>query len=186
METRILNYLNSKNLDVEMSDDEYTDLMVWHRGLAVPAVRDIDNPEVARGKKIFEEIGCAYCHRPSWQTGADRVRDPARFFAGDELPRYPYQTIWPYTDMVQHKLHMANDIRTGWCRTTPLWGRGLHQKVTGASTADRLHDCRARTTMEAIMWHGYSPQSDARYSIERFRQLKKADRDAIVTFLDAI
>lgn len=34
--------------------------MVWHRGLAVPAVRDIDNPEVARGKKIFEEIGCAY------------------------------------------------------------------------------------------------------------------------------
>ena len=186
METRILNYLNSKNLDVEMSDDEYTDLMVWHRGLAVPAVRDIDNPEVARGKKIFEEIGCAYCHRPSWQTGADHVRDPARFFTGDELPRYPYQTIWPYTDMVQHKLHMANDIRTGWCRTTPLWGRGLHQKVTGASTADRLHDCRARTTMEAIMWHGYSPQSDARYSIGRFRQLKKADRDAIVTFLDAI
>lgn len=186
METRILNYLNSKNLDVEMSDDEYTDLMVWHRGLAVPAVRDIDNPEVARGKKIFEEIGCAYCHRPSWQTGADHVRDPARFFTGDELPRYPYQTIWPYTDMVQHKLHMANDIRTGWCRTTPLWGRGLHQKVTGASTADRLHDGRARTTMEAIMWHGYSPQSDARYSIGRFRQLKKADRDAIVTFLDAI
>lgn len=105
-----------------MSDDEYTDLMVWHRGLAVPAVRDIGNPEMARGKKIFEEIGCAYCHRPSWQTGADRVRDPARFFAGNELPRYPYQTIWPYTDMVQHKLHMANDIRTGWCRTTPLWG----------------------------------------------------------------
>lgn len=186
IETRILSFLNSKNLDVEMTDDEYTDLMVWHRGLAVPAVRDINNPAVARGKEVFEEIGCAYCHRPSWKTGADVVRDPAHFFAGNELPRYPYQTIWPYTDMIQHKLHMTNDIRTGWCRTTPLWGRGLHQRVTGSATADRLHDCRARTTMEAVMWHGVSPESDARYSIEQFRQLSKADRDAVITFLDAI
>ncbi|MDE5941275.1 MAG: hypothetical protein K2H14_04110 [Muribaculaceae bacterium] len=186
MESRILAYLNSKNLPVEVSDDEYTDLMVWHRGLAVPAVRDIDNPDVARGKEKFEEIGCAYCHRPSWKTGEDRIKDPAKFFKGDELPRYPNQTIWPYTDMVQHKLHMANDIRTGWCRTTPLWGRGLHQRITGSDGADRLHDCRARTAMEAIMWHGYSPNSDAYKTVERFRNLPKADRDAIVTFVDAI
>lgn len=186
METRILTYLNAKDLPAEMTDDEYTDLMVWHRGLAVPAVRDIDNPAVARGKEKFEEIGCAYCHRPSWTTGADEIRDPAKFFKGDELPRYPYQTIWPYTDMVQHKLHMVNDIRTGWCRTAPLWARGLHQKVTGSSAADRLHDCRARNAMEAIMWHGYSAESDARRSVEKFRELPKEDRDAIITFVDAI
>jgi CxxC motif-containing protein (DUF1111 family) len=186
METRILSYINSKNLPAEMSDDEYTDLMVWHRGLAVPAVRNINDSEVARGKQIFEEIGCSYCHRPSWKTGADNVRDPAKFFTSNDLPRYPYQTIWPYTDMVQHKLHMTNDIRTGWCRTTPLWGRGLHQRVTGASTADRLHDCRARTTLEAIMWHGVSPESDARWTIEKFRKLSKTDRQAVITFLDAI
>ncbi len=186
MESRILAYLNSKTLPAEMTDEEYTDLMIWHRGLAVPAVRDIDNPAVTRGKEKFEEIGCAYCHRPSWTTGADEIRDPAKFFKNNELPRYPYQTIWPYTDMVQHKLHMANDIRTGWCRTTPLWGRGLHQKVTGSPAADRLHDCRARTAMEAIMWHGYSSESDARRSIERFRALPKEDRDAIITFVDAI
>lgn len=186
IETRILSYINSKNLPAEMTDQEYTDLMIWHRGLAVPAVRDVDNPDVARGKEIFEEIGCDYCHRPSWKTGKDEIRDPAKFFAGNELPRYPNQTIWPYTDMVQHKLHMTNDIRTGWCRTAPLWGRGLHQKVTGSETADRLHDCRARTTMEAIMWHGFSAQSDARKSVEAFRLLPKADRDAVITFLDAI
>ena len=174
MESRILAYLNSKTLPAEMTDEEYTDLMIWHRGLAVPAVRDIDNPAVTRGKEKFEEIGCAYCHRPSWTTGADEIRDPAKFFKNNELPRYPYQTIWPYTDMVQHKLHMANDIRTGWCRTTPLWGRGLHQKVTGSPAADRLHDCRARTAMEAIMWHGYSSESDARRSIERL------DRKSVV------
>ncbi len=186
MEERITAYLTDKNLDVEMTDDEYTDLMVWHRGLAVPAVRDIDDPEVLRGKELFSEIGCDYCHRPSWTTGPDNIVDPNKFFKGDELPRYPYQKIWPYTDMVQHKLLMANDIRGGWCRTTPLWGRGLHQKVTGSATADRLHDCRARTTLEAIMWHGYSPQSDARYTIEEFRKLPKADRDAIIRFVDAI
>ncbi len=186
MKDRITSYLTDKNLDVEMSDDEFTDLMVWHRGLAVPAVRDIDDPDVLKGKELFSEIGCDYCHKPSWTTGPDVIVDPNRFFKGDELPRFPNQKIWPYTDMVQHKLLMANDIRGGWCRTTPLWGRGLHQKVTGSPTADRLHDCRARTTLEAIMWHGYSPQSDARHSIELFRKLPKADRDAIIRFVDAI
>mgnify|MGYP002707184996 FL=1 len=186
IEDRIKNYLLSKDLDPEMTDDEYTDLMVWHRGLAVPAVRDIDDPDVIRGRELFAQIGCDYCHRPSWTTGLDNIADPAKFFRGDELPRYPYQTIWPYTDMVQHKLMMASDIRGGWCRTTPLWGRGLHQKVTGSPTADRLHDCRARTTLEAIMWHGYSPQSDAYHTVVKFRALPKADRDAIIRFVDAI
>lgn len=185
IEERIYNYLTSRNLPVEVSDDEYVDLMVWHRGLAVPAVRSVGDPEVEKGKEIFEEIGCSYCHKPSWTTGEDEIRDPARFFKGNELPRYPHQTIWPYTDMVQHKLKMVNDIRTGWCRTTPLWGRGLHQKCTGSTYADRLHDCRARTVTEAIMWHGAS-DSDARYSVEKYRMLSKEERDAVVKFIDAI
>ncbi|MBQ8449333.1 MAG: hypothetical protein IJY64_00205 [Bacteroidaceae bacterium] len=185
VEERIYAYLTSKNLPIEVTDEEYTDLMVWHRGLAVPAARNVDDIDVLRGRELFEEIGCAYCHRPSWTTGEDVVRDPARFFSGNELPRYPKQKIWPYTDMVQHKLCMENDIRTGWCRTTPLWGRGLHQKVTGSATADRLHDCRARTTMEAIMWHG-NEKSDARRSVEEFRKLSKEERDAIIKFIDAI
>ena len=186
MEERIKAYLNAKDLPVEMTDEDYTDLMVWHRGLAVPAVRNVNDPDIVRGKQLFEEIGCAYCHRPSWTTGDDKVRDPNNFFKDNELPRYPHQTIWPYSDMIQHKLHMTNDIRTGWCRTTPLWGRGLHQKCTGSPTADRLHDCRARNVIEAIMWHGVSKKSDARQTVEKFRLLPKADRDAICKFIDAI
>ncbi|MDL2319611.1 hypothetical protein LJC45_00560 [Alistipes sp. OttesenSCG-928-B03] len=169
----------------EMTDDQYVDFMVWHRGLAVPAARDLDDPTIQLGKAKFSEIGCATCHRPSWTTGADNFTDPATFFAdGDSrLPRYPNQKIWPYSDLVQHRLYMENDIRTGWCRTTPLWGRGLSQKCTGAS--DRLHDCRARSVIEAIMWHG-SAQSDARAATEKFRNLSKAERDAIAAFIDAI
>lgn len=189
MEQNVLNYLNSQTLDAEVSDQNYIDLMVWHRGLAVPAARNVDDEEVLRGKQLFEELGCAYCHKPSWTTGSDEIRDPARFFVGeraDQLPRYPHQKIWPYSDMVQHKLHMVNDIRTGWCRTTPLWGRGLHQRCTGAEYADRLHDCRARTTLEAIMWHGTSTESDAYETVVKFRELSKEDRDAVVKFLDSI
>ncbi len=186
----IYNYLTSTSLPVEMSDDEFTAVMVWHRGLAVPAARDVHSAEVQRGRQLFmsEDLGCAYCHRPSWQTGNDHVNDPNKFFANADaaMPRYPNQTIWPYTDMVQHKLHMENDIRTGWCRTTPLWGRGLHRKATGDASEARLHDTRARNAIEAIMWHGYSPKSDARRSVEQFRNLSKEERDALVAFLNAI
>ena len=101
-----------------------------------------------------------------------------------KLPQYPNQKIWPYTDMIQHRLFMKNDIRTGWCRTTPLWGRGLSLSNTGAE--DRLHDCRARNEIEAIMWHGYSRESDAFASTEKFFNLPKADRDAVVALLRAI
>jgi CxxC motif-containing protein (DUF1111 family) len=79
---------------------------------------------------------------------------------------------------------MANDIRTGWCRTTPLWGRGLSMRLTGAN--DRLHDCRARNELEAIMWHGYSKKSDAYWCTEKFYHLPKADRDAVIKFLQSI
>ena len=185
------------NGEEEMTDKQYYQFMVWHRGLAVPAARNLDDPDVKRGKQLFTEMGCAQCHRPSWKTGADNMWVDASVKAyadanglakdGDYtklLPKFPNQTIWPYTDMVQHRLFMINDIRTGWCRTTPLWGRGLSRQLTGAD--DRLHDCRARTVLEAIMWHGYSKQSDAYDSTVRFYNLPKADRDAVVKFIESI
>lgn len=181
----------------EMTDKQYYQFMVWHRGLAVPAARNLNDPEVKRGKQLFTEMGCAQCHRPSWKTGKDNMWVDASVKAyadanglakdGDYtklLPKYPNQTIWPYTDMVQHRLFMVNDIRTGWCRTTPLWGRGLSRQLTGAD--DRLHDCRARTVLEAIMWHGYSKQSDAYASTVKFYHLSKADRDAVIRFIESI
>ncbi len=183
VEKDIYTFLTRNDIAPEMTDLDYKSLMVWHRGLAVPAARNLDDADVQRGKQLFTEIGCATCHRPSWTTGDDELHDPNGMFSGDDMPRYPHQKIWPYTDMVQHRLHMVNDIRTGWCRTTPLWGRGLSKLCTGAE--DRLHDCRARNTLEAIMWHG-SAESDARQSLVKFRELSKSDRDAVIKFIDAI
>ena len=171
------------NFEPEMTADEFYDFMVWHRGLAIPRARNLQDKSVQRGKDLFKSMGCAACHRPEWKTREDNYWSPA-MNGKKPLPRYANQTIYPYSDFVQHRLFMANDIHGTWCRTTPLWGRGLSQVNTGA--ADRLHDCRARNTLEAIMWHGFSKESDAYESAVKFYNLSKEDRDAVVKFVDSI
>ena len=171
------------NFEAEMSNDDYYSFMVWHRGLSIPRARDLNDTQVQRGKQLFHEMGCATCHRPSWTTGDDNYWTSDNI-KGRQLPRYPRQKIYPYSDFVQHKLYMVNDIHGSWCRTTPLWGRGLSFANTGAE--DRLHDCRARNEVEAILWHCYSRKSHAFESGYRFYQLSKEDRDAVVKFLRAI
>lgn len=168
----------------EMPDLNYYNFMVWQRGLAIPRARNLNSAKVQKGKELFYQIGCTNCHRPSWTTGDDNYWATDFVNSMGELPRYPNQKIWPYTDMVQHRLSMENDIINGWCRTTPLWGRGLSLQNTGAS--DRLHDCRARTVIEAIMWHGYSKKSDAYGSTQKFYNLSKEERDAVVAFIESI
>ena len=173
------------NFKPEMSDDNFWQYMVWHRGLAVPRARDLNDAVVQRGKQLFNEMGCASCHRAKWQTGDDNYWAPAMIVKnGLSMPKYPNQTIYPYTDMMHHRLYMKNGIHGSWCRTTPLWGRGLSRANTGAE--DRLHDCRARNEVEAIMWHAYSKKSDAYVSTEKFYKLSKKDRDAVVKFLKSI
>jgi CxxC motif-containing protein (DUF1111 family) len=171
------------NFEPEMTADQFYDFMVWHRGLSIPRARNLNDKKVQRGKKLFTEMGCAACHKPSWKTGDDNYWSPA-MNEGKPLPRYAGQTIWPYSDFIQHRVYMKNDIHGTWCRTTPLWGSGLSTLNTGAS--DRLHDCRARNVVEAIMWHAYSKQSDGYQSAERFYNLSKEDRDAVVLFIDSI
>ena len=171
------------NFKSEQSMDDYYAFMVWHRGLAVPRARNLNDPQVQQGKKLFMEWGCANCHKPSWKTGDDNYVT-SKYIANKPLPRYQNQTIYPYSDFVQHKLYMMNDIHGSWCRTTPLWGRGLSYVNTGAE--DRLHDCRARNEVEAIMWHCYSKKSHAYSAAMNFYKAPKSERDAVVKFLRSI
>ena len=187
LENDIKAYLTSQSLDAEMTDAQYKNLMIWHRGLAVPAARNTTTDDFKAGKELFSQLGCAACHRPSWTTGDDEIHDPNLMFANADMPRYPHQKIWPYTDMVQHRLFMKNDLRTGWCRTTPLWGRGLASKC--GSGTERLHDCRAKNVIEAIMWHGCTSEggkSDAYETVKKFRELPKKQRDQLVYFIESI
>jgi CxxC motif-containing protein (DUF1111 family) len=158
--------------------EDYDAFMVWHRGLAVPAARNLDDPKVQRGRALFhsesanerERLGCIACHRPSWTTRANYT----------PLPAISNQKIYPYTDLLRHNLDMVEPGRVKVCRTTPLWGKGLSNVVSG--NTDKLHDLRARNYEEAILWHG----GEAAPSKEKFRALSKEDREALIKFLEAI
>lgn len=171
------------NFRPEMSDEAYHAFMVWHRGIAVPRARNLNDADVQRGKELFAAMGCTNCHRPSWTTGADN-HGSSKILGNKQLPKYANQKIYPYSDFIQHRLDMKNDIHGSWCRTTPLWGRGL--SLLNAGAEDRLHDARARSEVEAIMWHAYSRNSQAYSSAMKFYNLPKKDRDAVVKFIRSI
>jgi CxxC motif-containing protein (DUF1111 family) len=169
-EAEVYDYLMSDNLPAEMTMEDYDAFMVWHRGLAVPAARNLDDPKVQLGKAKFAEAGCAACHRPSWTTRADYK----------PLPALSNQKIYPYTDLLRHDLGLVEPGRVKLCRTTPLWGRGLMNIVSGHT--DKLHDLRARNYAEAILWH----EGEAKQGKEKFREMSKDDREALIKFLEAI
>ena len=128
------------------------------------------------GERLFAEARCAACHVPELKTG--------------EVPGYPSlsnQVIRPYTDLLLHDLGdgLADDrpdfqaSGREW-RTTPLWGIGLTATINGVTTY--LHDGRARTLTEAILWHG----GEAQVSREAFRAMSAADREALLRFLASL
>ena len=158
-------------------DAEGLDLVTFYsRNLGVPARRDIDDPQVLRGKEIFHVTGCASCHQPKFVTA--RLNDQ---------PEQSFQLIWPYTDMLLHDMGdgLADnrpELRaTGreW-RTAPLWGIGLTRQVSG--TEAYLHDGRARTLLEAILWHG----GEAEAARDSVMDMPKPDRDALIRFLESL
>lgn len=159
----------------DVNDDQLVDTAFHVATLAVPAAapRSI---EAERGRELFDEFGCAKCHVPKHVTGTF-----------SEIPQFHGQTIFPYTDLLLHdvgdRLTDTRDdfLATGleW-RTPPLWGIGLAQVVL--PTATFMHDGRARTLGEAVLWHG----GEAQASREAFRLAPRRDRDALVAFLETL
>lgn len=153
------------------------DLVVFYaRNLAVPARRDIDDPLVLAGKQLFYESGCISCHVPKFVTGRDTE------------PEQAFQLIWPYTDLLLHDMgpgladnrpEAAADGNE-W-RTPPLWGIGLTETV-GDGRAFYLHDGRATTMLEAILWHG----GEAEASKDKVVAMTRDERDALLAFLRSL
>jgi CxxC motif-containing protein (DUF1111 family) len=159
----------------EVSDEIVRQVTFYSRNLAVPARRDADDPQVVRGMTVFTDTGCSACHVPDVTTGA----------AADAwLSR---QRIAPYTDLLLHDMgegladHRAEFVASGseW-RTPPLWGIGLTETVGGK--AYFLHDGRARSLPEAILWHG----GEAQASRDAYAGMSPADRAALLRFLESL
>jgi CxxC motif-containing protein (DUF1111 family) len=107
-----------------------------------------------------------------------------------ELAEARNQTIKPYTDLLLHDMgaDLADNFVEGqatgsmW-RTSALWGIGYTERIaSSAGKVGYLHDSRARTLTEAILWHG----GEASTSRQRFQALSKTDRDALLAFLSSL
>lgn len=167
---------DSLNDDPEISQQTLKKVAFYTKTLGVPAKRNPYDPEVLRGKELFSKAGCNSCHIPRHTTGTD-----------DEVPALSNQVIYPYTDLLLHDMgegladHRSDFEANGkeW-RTPPLWGIGLVDVVNGHQSF--LHDGRARSIIEAILWHG----GEAEQSKEYVKHLSQSDRDALVAFVKAI
>jgi CxxC motif-containing protein (DUF1111 family) len=162
----------------ELTDERFGAVTFYSRTLAVPAMRDTDADAVQQGAEAFESFGCASCHTPTLTTGG------AGSVAADALAD---QTIHPYTDLLLHD--MGEGLADGrpdyeatgseW-RTPPLWGIGLIDDVNGSRFL--LHDGRARTLEEAILWHA----GEAERARQAFRTADADWRAALLAFLEAL
>lgn len=180
-----------------LPDEQLVQLTKYIALLGVRLQRNSDDAEVTAGKQIFSDIGCADCHTPQFVT--------SEFHPLAELRE---QTIYPYTDLLLHDLGegLADGFSEGeatgreW-RTTPLWGLGNQACVTGGVQGETgqvpfgtdgqevcnpvhgyLHDGRARTIEEAILWHG----GEAATSQEAFHQLGAASKAQLLAFLNSL
>ncbi len=159
----------------DLAGNRVLDITLFTQTLAVPAMRNIDDPQVRSGAELFLSSGCSSCHTPRQETGEHDVSAVSN------------QTIFPYTDLLLHD--MGEDLAdnrpefaangTEW-RTAPLWGIGLVETVNGHTRF--MHDGRARNLTEAILWHG----GEGEESRDVFKSLSSEEREALIAFLNAL
>jgi CxxC motif-containing protein (DUF1111 family) len=162
--------------DPELPDSLLNAVKFYAQTLAVPARRNTTDATIKRGLQLFTLAKCINCHKQTLTTSINVA-----------MPSLSNQVIHPYTDMLIHNMGpgLADnrpDFLAGgqdW-RTAALWGVGLFETVNNPGYY--LHDGRARTLTEAIMWHGGEADQSKAY----FSNLPKADRDAILKFLKSL
>ena len=160
----------------EIPDSRLEKVTIYIQTLAVPAMRNTADETVREGARLFVESQCSVCHTPRHETGETHPLEPLRG-----------QVIFPYTDLLLHDMGegLADNRPDGqasgreW-RTPPLWGIGLVETVNGHTMF--LHDGRARSLEEAILWHG----GEAEESRQRFMGLTEEERQALITFLESL
>jgi len=157
----------------EVNETVFHRVAFYSRVIAVPVRRAADDPTVLQGKSLFHQLGCAGCHTPSYTTGDGAI------------PELSGQLIWPYTDLLLHDMGegLADGRPVGeasgreW-KTPPLWGLGLMHDVSGHTRY--LHDGRARSLEEAVLWHA----GEALDSRDAYLALGATERAAVIAFLE--
>lgn len=161
-------------IDPEISNQEVHNVVHYLKTLKAPIQRNAD--EVSEGKVLFSQIQCAACHIPQLKTSFSPI---------DALS---FKTFAPYTDLLLHD--MGADLDDGYTegyattpewKTPPLWGLGLSKDAQGGSY-HLLHDGRATSIEEAILYHG----GEAEISKNKFKALSQTEKDQLIKFLESL
>ena len=168
---------NSPEFENLEAHSQITDLVLYYaRNIAPPVRINAGDADVIAGKDIFNAIGCAACHTPRYEL-------PERA----DLPEQSGQVIWPYSDLLLHDMgdgladHRPESQASGreW-RTPPLWGIGRAKEID--DRAQFLHDGRATTILEAVLWHG----GEATPARDAVTKLPPSDRSKLLAFLKSL
>ncbi|MDX1545862.1 MAG: di-heme oxidoredictase family protein, partial [Rhodothermales bacterium] len=162
--------------DPEVGSGIVEAVVFYLKTLRAPERRNVDDPAVQAGERLFEAIRCAACHVPTLQTGASEIA------ALDRV------TFHPYTDLLLHDMGPELDdgytegiaLTSEW-RTPPLWGLGLVETFQGGE-AFYLHDGRARSLREAIRLHG----GEGAASRAAFEALSAEEQEQLLAFLRSL
>lgn len=157
----------------ELANDQLEAITFYHTALAVPKPR-IQSDQL--GAQLFKQAKCVYCHVPELKISANA-----------SYAKFNNRLIKPYTDLLLHDMgdELADNrpdfLANGqeW-RTPPLWGIGLAKVVN--PKAGFLHDGRARSILEAILWHG----GEAAVSAHAVSEMSAQEREALITFVESI
>jgi CxxC motif-containing protein (DUF1111 family) len=161
----------------EVSPQLFDAVIEFVRWLAVPAAPANSVAAAARGpgSALFTQLGCSSCHRavlPAVLPAAEGGSANA--------------TITAYTDLRLHDLglgladHDASGQRVrSLFRTAPLWGLGY--RIGREQQLTLLHDGRARSVEEAILWH----DGEASGALIAFERLPAQQRQALLSWLAA-
>lgn len=147
--------------DPELSPEGLADVAYFLASLAPPPRTRADVAQEDRGERVFNDVGCAACHRTLMDD------------QGRAVPLY--------SDLLLHDVAApdARGIADGPAgprdfRTAPLWGI--------ARTAPYMHDGRASTVEASIAAH----QGEAAASSRAVSALAPADRAALIAFLRSL
>lgn len=146
--------------DPELSEDALFDLVSFVMLLAPPTPDPLEGAALA-GQQHFATFGCDSCHVPALrgpEGGIPAYSDLLLHDMGDEL-----------ADGVVMEVASGREFRT-----QPLWGV--------AAVAPYLHDGRADTLHDAILWHG----GEAQASRERYEQSDATSQSELVQFLESL
>jgi len=173
----------------ELLVGELSALHVFQASLEHPEQRG----DAPRGARLFGEIGCADCHIPELRTdwriltlsfpevpedpslnvyySINLSKPPANFVRVDRGISVPL-----YADLKRHDMGSGLAENTGdaldwYYQTARLWGV--------ADTAPYLHDGRAATLTEAILWHG----GEAQAARDTFDSLVDDEKGRLLNFL---